>query len=52
MHIVTESSEHCGDGERTKEMEKYIEEIADALVTKDSVYDIRESISITEASFV
>ena len=50
--IVETIPELCGDEVQSKEVEGYIEEIKNALITQRFVYDIRETISITKASFV
>ena len=41
----------CGHEDQSKEVEGYIEEIKNTLFSKNFVYDIRETISITNASF-
>ena len=52
MHVVVETiPELCGDEEQSEEMEEYIEEIKNGLKSKDYIYDIKETISITEANF-
>ena len=49
--IVETIPELCGHEDQSKEVEGYIEEIKNALFSKNFVYDIRETISITNASF-
>ena len=49
--IVETIPELCGHEDQSKEVEGYIEKIKNTLLTKDFVYDIQETISITEASF-
>ena len=49
--IVETIPELCGDEVQSKEVDGYIEEIKNALITQRFVYDIRETISITKASF-
>ena len=43
--------ELCGHEDQSKEVEGYIEEIKNTLFSKNFVYDIRETISIMNASF-
>ena len=49
--IVESTQELCGREYQLEEVECYVEEIKNALVTKNFVYDIKETISIIEASF-
>ena len=49
--IVETIPELCGHEDQSKEVEGYIEEIKNTLFSKNFVYDIRETISITNASF-
>ena len=49
--IVETIPELCGHEDQSKEVEGYIEEIKNTLISKNFVYDIRETISITNASF-
>ena len=49
--IVETIPELCGHEDRSKEVEGYIEEIKSTLFSKSFVYDIRETISITNVSF-
>ena len=49
--IVETIPKLCGHEVQSKEVEGYIEEIKNALITQRFVYDIRETISITKASF-
>ena len=52
INVVVESiPELCGHEDQSEEVECYVEEIKNTPVTKDFVYDIEETISITEASF-
>ena len=52
MNVIVETIPAlCGHEDQTKDVEGYIEKIKNTLLTKDFVYDIRENISITEASF-
>ena len=52
MNVIVETiPELCGHEDQSKEVEGYIEEIKNTLSTKNFVYDIQETISITEASF-
>ena len=52
MNVIVETiSELCGHEDQSKEVEGYIEKMKNTLLTKDFVYDIQETISITEASF-
>ena len=52
MNVIVETiPELCGHEDQSKEVEGYIEEIKNTLLTKNFVYDIQETISITEASF-
>ena len=47
MNVIVETiPELCGHEDQSKEVERYIEEIKNTLLTKH-----RETISITEASF-
>ena len=41
----------CGHEDQSEEVECYIEEVKNTLVIKNFVYDIKETISISEASF-
>ena len=49
--IVETILELCGHEDQSKEVEGYIEKIENTLLSKNFVYDIREIISIMEASF-
>ena len=49
--IVETIPELCGHEDQSKKVEGYIEEIKNTLFSKNFVYDIRETISITNASF-
>ena len=52
INVIAETiPELCGHEDQSKEVERYIEEIKNTLLSKNFVYDIRETISITEASF-
>ena len=52
MNVIVETiPELCGHEDQSKEVEGYIEKIKNTLLTSDFVYDIQETISITEASF-
>ena len=52
MNVIVETiPELCGHEDQTKEVEGYIEEITNTVLTKDFVYNIQETISIMEASF-
>ena len=52
MNVIVETiPELCGYENQSKGVEGYIEEIKNTLLTKNFVYDIQETISITEASF-
>ena len=52
MNVIVETIPVlCGHDDQSKEVEGYIEEIKNTLLTKNFVYDIQETISITEASF-
>ena len=52
MNVIVETIlELCGHENQSKEVEGYIEKIKNTHLTKDFVYDIQETISITEASF-
>ena len=52
INVTVESiPELCGHEDQSEEVECYVEEIKKALLTKNFVYDIEETISITEASF-
>ena len=52
INVIVESiPDLCGHEDKLEEVECYVEEIKNALVTKNFVYDIKETISITEASF-
>ena len=52
INVIVESiSELCGHEDQSEEVECYVEEIKNAFVTKNFVYDIKETISITEANF-
>ena len=41
----------CGHEDQSQEVACYVEEIKNTLVIKNFVYDIKETISISEASF-
>ena len=49
--IVETIPELCGHEDQLKEVEEYIGEIKNTLFSKNFVYDIRETILITKASF-
>ena len=52
MNVIVETiPELCGHEDQSKEVEGYIEKIKNTLLTSDFVYDIQETISISEASF-
>ena len=52
MNVIVETiPELCGHEDQSKEVEGYIEEMKNTLLTKDFVHDIQETILITEASF-
>ena len=52
INVIVESiPELCGHEDQSQEVECYVEKIKNSLVTKNLVYDIKENISITEASF-
>ena len=52
MNVIVDTiPELCGHEDQSKEVEGYIEKIKNTLLTKDFVYDIQETISVTEASF-
>ena len=52
MNVIVETiPELHGHEDQLKEVEGYIGEIKSTLLFKDFVYDIRETISISEASF-
>ena len=52
MNVIVETTpELCEHEDQSKEVEGYVEEIKNTLLTKNFVYDIKETISITEASF-
>ena len=52
MSVIVETNiELCGHGDQSKEVECYVEELKNILLAKNIVYDITESISITEVSF-
>ena len=52
MKVIVETiPELCGHEDQSKEVEGYIEKIKNTLLTKDFVYDIQKTISITEATF-
>ena len=52
VNIIVESiPELCGHEDQSEEVECYVEKVKNALVTKSFVYDIKGTISITEASF-
>ena len=51
INVIVESiPELCGHEDQSEEVECYVEEIKNALVTKNFVYAIKETIFITEAS--
>ncbi len=51
LYVVAEPiPELCGDEEQAREMVEYIEEIKNSLRSKDFIFNIKETISITEAS--
>ena len=49
--IVETIPELCGHEDQSKRVEEYMEKIKNTLLFKDFVYDMQETISITEASF-
>ena len=52
INVIVESiPELCGHEDQSEKVECYVEKIKNAYVTKNFVYDIKETISITEASF-
>ena len=52
MNVIVETiPELCGHEDQSKGVEEYIEKIRNTLLSKDFVYDIQETVSITEASF-
>ena len=52
MSVIVETNiELCGHEDQSKEVECYVEELKNILLAKNFVYDITESISITEVSF-
>ena len=52
MNVIVETiPELCGHEDQSKGVEEYIEKIKNTLLSKDFVYDIQETILITEASF-
>ena len=52
MNVIVETiPELCGHEDQSKGVEEYIEKIKNTLLSKDFVYDIQETISLTEASF-
>ena len=52
MNVIVETiPEFCGHEDQSKQVEGYIEEIKNTLLSKNFVYDIQETLSITEASF-
>ena len=52
IYVIVESiPELCGHEDQSEEVECYVEQNKNTLVTKNFVYDIKETISITEASF-
>ena len=52
MSVIVETiPELCRHEDQSKGVEEYIEKIKNTLLSKDFVYDIQETISITEASF-
>ena len=52
MSVIVETNlELCGHEDQSKEAECYVEELKNILLAKNFVYDITESISITEVSF-
>ena len=52
MTVIVETiPELCGHEDQLKEVEGYIEKIKNTLLNQIFVYDIKETISITEASF-
>ena len=52
MNFIVETiPELCGHEDQSKKVEEYVEKIKNTLLSKDFLYDIQETISITEASF-
>ena len=52
MNIIVETiPELCEHEDQSKKVEEYVEKIKNTLLSKDFVYDIQETISITEARF-
>ena len=52
MNVIVETiPELCGHEDQSKQVEEYVKKIKNTLLSKDFVYDIQETISITEASF-
>ena len=52
MNVIVETiPKLCGHEDQSKEVQGYIEETKNTLLSKTFVYDIRETISITEANF-
>ena len=52
MSVIVETNpELCGHEDQSKEVECYVKEIKNIILAKNFVYDITESISITEVSF-
>ena len=52
MSVIVETNlELCGHEDQSKEVECYVEELKNILLAKNFVYDITESISITEVRF-
>ena len=52
MNVIVEStSDLCGHEHQLEEVKGYVEEIKNALVTRNFFYDIERTISTTEASF-
>ena len=52
MNVIVETiPELSGHQDQSKGVEEYVEKIKNTLLSKDFVYDIQETISITEASF-
>ena len=52
MNVIVETiPELCGHEDQSKEVDGYIEEIKNTLLSKNFAYDIRETISIIEGGF-
>ena len=52
MNVIAETiPELCGHEDQSKRVEEYVEKIKNTLLSKDFVYDIQETISLTEARF-